>query len=215
MLRIGVTGHRPHRLVVSERLLARRVSRVLSGLAGAMSGAGWPGSPWLDINSPLAEGADQIVAREALALGQRVTALLPFSRRDYEATFDDKARVAAFRTLLKQASERLQLDGRPQHAEAGYVAAGDITVARSDLILTIWDGKPAEGRGGTPEILQNAIGWGIPVIWIDAVRDRKPVLLLRPRGGKGTPDLVRMARRAKPLERATYRMLVETFVQAS
>ena len=215
MLRIGVTGHRPHRLVVSERLLARRVSRVLSGLAGAMSGAGWPGSQSLDINSALAEGADQIVAREALALGQRVTALLPFSRRDYEATFDDKARVATFRGLLKQASERLQLGSRPKQAEAGYVAVGNLTVARSDLILTIWDGKPAEGRGGTPEILQNAIGWGIPVIWIDAVRDRKPLLLLSPRGGKGAPDLIRLARRAKPLDRATYRMLVEAFMRAA
>jgi len=214
MLRIGVTGHRPHRLVVSERKLARRVSRVLSGLAGAMSSAGWSGSPLLDINSPLAEGTDQIVAREALAQGQRVTALLPFSRRDYEATFDDKARVAAFRTLLKQASERLQLGGRPKQAEAGYVAVGDVTVARSDLILTIWDGKPAQGRGGTPEILQNAIVWGVPVIWIDAVRDCKPVLLLAPRGAKRTPDLSRLARRAKPLDKATYRMLVDAFTRA-
>lgn len=214
MLRIGVTGHRPHRLVVSERKLARRVSRVLSGLAGAMSSAGWSGNQFLDINSPLAEGADQIVAREALALGQRVTALLPFSRKDYEATFDDRARVAAFRALLKQAGERLQLGGRPRQAVAGYVAVGDVTVARSDLILTIWDGKPAQGRGGTPEILQNAIGWGIPVIWIDAVRDRKPVLLLGARSGKGTPDLLRLARRAKPLDKATYRMLVEAFTRA-
>jgi hypothetical protein len=215
MLRIGVTGHRPHRLVVSERKLARRVSRVLSGLAGAMSAAGWSGSPLLDINSPLAEGTDQIVAREAMAQGQRVTALLPFSRRDYEATFDDKARVAAFRTLLNQASERLQLGGRPQQAVAGYVAVGNVTVARSDLILTIWDGKPAQGRGGTPEILQNAIGWGIPVIWIDAVRDRKPVLLPLPRSGRGTIDLFRLARRAEPLDKAAYRMLVEVFTRTA
>ena len=200
---------------MSERKLVRRVSSVLSGLAGAMSAAGWSGSPLLDINSPLAEGTDQIVAREALAQGQRVTALLPFSRRDYEATFDDKARVAAFRTLLKQASERLQLGGRPKQAVAGYVAVGNVTVARSDLILTIWDGKPAQGRGGTPEILQNAIGWGIPVIWIDAVRDRKPMLLPLPRSGRGTTDLFRLARRAEPLDKAAYRTLIEAFTRTA
>ncbi len=210
MLRIGVTGHRPQRLVVSERKLARRVASVLSGLAKAMLAAGWSGGRLLDINSPLAEGADRIVAREALALGQRITALLPFPRADYEATFNDKVGIAEFRALLKQADERLQLSGRSERAEAGYVAVGVLTVARSDVILTIWDGKPAAGRGGTPEIIQNAIEWGVPVIWIDAARDRKPMLLMRPPKGNSALQLAKLARRARPLDRASYRALIES-----
>ncbi len=208
MIKIGITGHRPNRLKVPEKKLAARVRSVLTGLMKAASSGKSVDVPMLDIISPLAEGCDRIVARETLALGQRISAVIPFERRDYETTFGDAATTKEFRTLWKAASERTVLKGTLARAEAGYVAVGMVTLARSDLILTIWDGKPAAGRGGTPEILQNAIEWGIPIIWIHATEDRKPVLLLAGKRGETVPQLERLARKGRPLTVALYRELV-------
>lgn len=212
MINIGITGHRPHRLKVSERKLAARVRGVLKGLMAGAGASKSRSAPVLNIISPLAEGCDRIIAREALTLKQRLTALLPFARRDYETTFNDTTTTAEFRSLLKQADERVELKGSLKRAEASYVAVGMVTLARSDLIVTIWDGKPAQGRGGTPEILQNAIEWGIPIIWIDAVRGRKPMLLLAKRRGKTVPHLEGLAKRSKPLTAASYRAIVSAAV---
>ncbi len=208
MIKIGITGHRPHRLKVSEEKLGQRVAGVLHGMIAA-SGAASP-EPVLDIISPLAEGTDRIVAREALALGQNLTAILPFERRDYEATFSDRTTTKEFRKLWKAANERLTLDGLAKHTEASYVAVGMLTLARADLVLTIWDGEPAQGRGGTPEILRDALEWGLPVIWIHASEDREPVLLSA--GNEGTPlSLDQAAATARPVTQDTYQALVTQF----
>lgn len=214
MLAIGITGHRPHRLIVPRRRLSARVHSVLKGLVAAAAQAprGSPGrgasEAVLDIVSPLAEGCDRIVAHEAQALGQHLTAILPFAKSDYETTFSDAATTADFRSLWKVADTRLVLGGAIARPEPGYVAVGLVTLARSDIVLTIWDGKPAEGRGGTPEILQSALEWGIPIIWIHASKDCKPVLL-RAKSIRGkTPELGRVARRGIPVTAVTLRTLV-------
>ena len=205
MIRIGITGHRPHRLKVSDSKLSARVASVLIGLMKADGKKPGSSTPCLDIISPLAEGCDRIVARQALALQQRLTALLPFERGDYEATFGDASTTTEFRALWKASSERAVLKGLAKHAEASYVAVGMVTLARCDVVLTIWDGKPAAGRGGTPEILQNALEWGIPIIWIDALKDRNPVVLRAKARGKKPPLLDRVAQKTEPLTAALYR----------
>lgn len=202
MIGIGVTGHRPHRLQVPERALARRVRSVLGTLAAAARGGG------IEVVSPLAEGTDQIVACAALELGLPIAALLPFPRKDYEGTFDDRAATRRFRQLLASSHRRLCLGGTPRRSKAAYVAVGDVTLAQCDIVLTIWDGKPAQGRGGTPEILQNALEWDIPIVWIDAVEDRTPRIITRKARNKSVPDLMGSARRAADADRARLRDLV-------
>ncbi len=207
MIRLGVTGHRPNRLQLAETVLAARTRAVLEALIRA---APPDAAPAVDIQSPLADGADRIVAREALALGQQVTAMLPLEIGDYEKTFADAASAVEFRDLLAKSRGRIELAARHRHRTAAYAAIGMMTVARSDLILTIWDGKEAQGQGGTPEILQVALNADVPVIWIDAVRDREPTLVRAdPRvDGAACPALAAVARQAKPLTDAAYRALV-------
>lgn len=207
MIRIGITGHRPHRLKVPETKLAARVAMVLTALIEATGEPVRKSRPLLDIISPLAEGCDRIVAQRALALHQHVTALLPFKRRDYEATFADASTTKEFRRLWKASGERTVLNGLAKNAEASYVAVGMVTLARSDLILTIWDGQPAQGRGGTPEILQSALVWGIPIIWIHATEDRAP-LFLTASGRSSSASLELETKEANPLNPSTYRALV-------
>lgn len=215
MVVIGITGHRPHRLTVPRRRLSARIRSVLKSLVAAgakatrrSAGRSAPEAV-LDIVSPLAEGCDRLVAHEAQALGQHLTAILPFARGDYETTFSDAATTADFRSLWKAADKRLILSSAIARPEPGYVAVGFVTLARADIVLTIWDGKPAEGRGGTPEILQCALEWGIPIIWIHASKDCKPVLL-RARSIRGkAPQLGRVARRGVPVTAAILKRLVD------
>jgi hypothetical protein len=45
-------------------------------------------------------------------------------------------------------------------------------VARSDVLMTVWDGRPAAGHGGAPEVIEFALAARRAVVWIDAAQDR-------------------------------------------
>lgn len=195
ILSIGVTGHRRHRLKVPDGILMQRVFDVIRSL---QSVGNFENADSIQIISALAEGADEIVARVALNTGCRLTALLPFELKDYESTFSDSKHKSVFRHLMKEADAQIILPGSLRRANAGYVAVGVETLARSDVVLTVWDGAPAQGRGGTPEILQTALVRRLPIIWIDARTNRAPRLLHRKTFGP-CPRLENIAMRAKPL----------------
>jgi hypothetical protein len=48
-----------------------------------------------------------------------------------------------------------------------YLAAGKRVVDMSDVMVAIWNGKPAEGLGGTADIVQYALAQKKPVIHIN------------------------------------------------
>lgn len=209
MIRIGVTGHRPNRLKVSEKRLQRRVRAVLKHLIAIAGKPAARGEPVLEVISPLAEGCDRIVAREVLALDQRLTAIIPFSKRDYEKTFSAPEASKEFRELWKASAERVCLKGEAKRPEAAYVAVGNVTLARADVILTIWDGKPAAGRGGAPEILQNALEWGVPIIWVHAADGRAAKSIeINPRKKPAVLDAA--AKRARPVSLSALRKTLKT-----
>jgi predicted Rossmann fold nucleotide-binding protein DprA/Smf involved in DNA uptake len=118
--------------------------------------------------SSLAAGADQIVAVEALRQGGSVEAVLPCQA--YETTFDDPHRVV-FRDLLARATA---VDVLPftNPSEAAFMAAGEAIVAASDVLLAIWDGKPAAGLGGTGDVVKyaNEVAKPVHVIWPPGLR---------------------------------------------
>jgi hypothetical protein len=172
--RVGVTGTR----VISSKTEADLRARVsdclglirtrIAALAADPDLAPFyaPDKPLLRIISPLAEGADRLVAEQALALGYRLTAPLPFAQADYETDFPDS--VETFRALLAQAGEDvLALDGgRSGQEPRSYEAVGRLVVRHCDLLIAIWDGQPAKGRGGTAEIVRYAARHGQPIWWI-------------------------------------------------
>ncbi len=57
--------------------------------------------------------------------------------------------------LLARANEIIEMEARPSRAEA-YQAAGRYILEQSELLITIWDGKQARGRGGTGQIVSEA-----------------------------------------------------------
>lgn len=206
---VAVTGHRPNRLHVGEKTVRRRLDAVLH----AIRASGRGGAPrWIAV-SALAEGADRLFAHAALGLGFRLHAILPFPSAEYMQTFADRSQDADYRHLLAAAHERTELAGRLADAEAAYEAVGRATVAACDVLIAVWDGKGAAGRGGTPEIIDFALRQGKPVIWIDAAQQRLPRLMMAPRAGTGRrASMAALASRARPLRRRDVRKLAADIV---
>src|SRR5262249_10330644 len=50
--------------------------------------------------------------------------------------------------------------------EKAYELAGRAVVDRSDVMIVVWDGEPARGRGGTAEIYSYAQRWQKPILLI-------------------------------------------------
>jgi hypothetical protein len=132
----------------------------------------------LRLVSPLAEGSDRIVARAGLELRPSpfdLQCVFPFAADIYRHDFIERTEwespgsVEEFDELRRQASAVLELDSN-RTAPNAYVAVGLTTVRQSDILLAIWDQGEAQGPGGTPEIVLEALRANVPVIGIDARR---------------------------------------------
>ncbi|WP_146119117.1 hypothetical protein [Blastopirellula marina] len=112
-------------------------------------------------------------AREALTLGYKLTAVLPFAKSEFEQDFQpekalEEDSLQAFRSLLEKADPVFQLDGSRTNEGRAYGVAGRTVLFNSDLLIVIWDGERQNKPGGTEETLADAQQAGIPVIWIHA-----------------------------------------------
>jgi hypothetical protein len=113
--------------------------------------------------SCLAVGADQVFAEAALAAGLRLHAVVPCL--GIEATFS-AAELPGYQALLAAASRVTTLDFTAPSEDA-FDAAGRFVVSACDLLVAVWDGEPARGKGGTGDIVKHAREVGRPVIHID------------------------------------------------
>jgi hypothetical protein len=156
MTAIGMTGHQgltPD----TEILVARAIADELRGVRDLVG-----------ITS-LAEGADQIFAEHVLAAGGQFVVILPAA--DYIRTFSDNSARERYRRLLDSAIQVVHLPFATSSEDA-YWAAGREVVNRSDLLLAVWNGKPAGGLGGTADVVAYAREHGRPtvVIWPPGAR---------------------------------------------
>jgi hypothetical protein len=136
--------------------------------------------------SCLAEGADRLLAE--LVLGPpfhgTLHAVLPLERVDYQQDFTSEASTRQFQALFDQADEiifpppTLSLNqpssGESQGLAAGareaaYEWGGREVVDHCDVLVALWDGQPARGRGGTAEIVAHARQVGRPLVWVEVV----------------------------------------------
>lgn len=163
-LRIGVTGHR----------ILTATDRILEGIDLALQHAIHTfQAESVIIVSSLAEGADTIVVERAFQrVHAQLTAILPFSKNDYLEDFKTEESRTRFLSLLKKADQITELPPT-EDREASYRAAGVVVLQQSDVLLAIWDGKEAQGKGGTGEIVREARGRGVAISWIRA-GNRRP-----------------------------------------
>jgi hypothetical protein len=192
-LTLGVSGHRPNRdpkpgageessgPKFNPDKVRAAIDNFLKTLKAAVGDLDEAANEWFDSAPPvlamvssLAEGSDRIAAEAALANGLPLDVVLPCARDVYEQTFTDDSSRAEFETLLDKARARLilPLPGEPgadreaQLAQA-YESAGLTMLAQADILIAVWDGEPARGRGGTGDIVDDAARQGTPVIVID------------------------------------------------
>ena len=175
-LTVGVTGHRLAALEPERRpALTAEIGAILDLLEQSllsfqarMAGTGTfgEGPPTITLASPLADGADQIAAQSALERGWRLQAVLPFVREEYQRDFLNEDPAQTFSDLLGRADCVLELPGQRDDEPGAYLLAGRAVVAHCDLMIALWDGRPPRGRGGTAEVVESAIGAGVPVIHV-------------------------------------------------
>jgi len=122
--------------------------------------------------SCLAAGTDQLFAEVALGLGVAVVAVVPLD--DYERHFDDQP-LAAYRRLLTRC-EKIELGWRGD-PERGFLEAGKFIVNACDLMFAVWDGKRAEGLGGTADIVTYAQFRGRPIVHLNPFTEIVSTLL--------------------------------------
>ncbi len=189
VVQIGVTGHRPNRLSPDAAAgLPAQCEQVLQAIAALARRAydplrHSPQPPLLRILSPLAEGADRMVARAGLAQGADLQCPLPFHVEEYCRDFATEASRDEFRVLLAKASAVFQADGERGADALAYERIGRIVLEQSDFIIAIWDGEPAAGRGGTTQIVEEALAQSIPVVWLHASRQQAPCILVTGESG--------------------------------
>jgi hypothetical protein len=169
---IGVTGHRDLREEDREPL-ETQVCRIFADLQSH-----YPHTP-LVLLSPLAEGADRLVARVALEGGIRLIVPLPMPRELYEQDFQTEASCDEFNKLLQQAERwfELPLHGSNREGEAQiqdlardrqYARVGAYIALHSQILIALWDGQYTQKEGGTAQIVELQLQ-GVPGNHPDAV----------------------------------------------
>lgn len=160
---VGVTGHRE---LENEALLAKQVQLILEKIKQLLPPL--KNTPLVfNILSPLAEGADRLVAREVLKIpGSQLNAILPLEKDDYLKDFELPESKSEFGEFLTQAHRIKILSSGGSRTEA-YAQAGRYVVDRCDILIALWNGKLAAGQGGTAEIVRYAREEKCPLYWIN------------------------------------------------
>ena len=160
---IGVTGHRLNPDKLADPNLRQRIKTCLLGLQAKYT------NHQFTILSPLAEGADRLVAQLAMdILGASLQVPLPLPYDLYVQDFASKASQDEFKTLIGKAEfyyelpmkfgnvRELAISQEARDNEARnkqYALAGAYIVQRADQLIAVYDGKPAAGTGGTGQIV--------------------------------------------------------------
>jgi len=150
-MRVGITGHSnlvPDCIPAVQAALTEVLDQLDRPLVGVTC---------------LAPGADQVFARAVLALGGEVEVVLP--ALDYRerlkphqlAEYDELRAAATVVSVLPHMSSGRQ----------AYVAANERMLASVELLVAVWDGIPAQGKGGTADVVEQARASGVPieVVW--------------------------------------------------
>ncbi|MEH3036194.1 MAG: hypothetical protein PGN23_06840 [Sphingomonas adhaesiva] len=153
-MRVGVTGHQD-REGADWAWTGEAIRRALSHLPSPIEG-------W----SSLAVGADQLFARTVLELGGTIVTVVPGAW--YDGCFEGDG-LRAYHELLARGTYRT-LEGL--HGEDAFLQAGLKVAGESEMLIAVWDGEPARGKGGTADVVAHAVRTGKRVLRIDPVARR-------------------------------------------
>jgi hypothetical protein len=153
---VGFSGHRQIADMVGP---ARAIMEAVSELRHEAPG------DWIGLSS-VAAGSDQLFVQQIFDLGLSWHAILPLPRAQFEQDFRAQEWAIAAEFLAR--ADHVRVIGESASREDGYLDCGMETVNDADVLIALWDGLPARGKGGTAEVVEYAEALGKPVLIIDA-----------------------------------------------
>ncbi|MFJ9645024.1 hypothetical protein [Streptomyces sp. NPDC101206] len=153
-MRVGITGHRGLSAEVESRVRA-----MLTAAADEFD------ADELVAVSCIADGPDAWWAEAVLARGGHVEIVLP--AEEYREGLPEWHWPVYDR--LYSAAAEVHRTGMRSSDSAAHMAGSEVLVGLSDVLLAVWDGKPAWGYGGTADVVAYAERTGVPVrvLWPD------------------------------------------------
>lgn len=152
---VGFTGHRK---LDDPQLVANAIRSVFDELSATHG--------LLAAVSSTASGADTLFVEEVARRKLPYFLIFPFHEERFRQDFSqaDWDRVAAHFGAALSIDEVRDVDS-PQE---GYLECGVLTADRSDVLLAVWNGEAAAGKGGTGDIVEYARALDMPLIRIDS-----------------------------------------------
>lgn len=134
-MNIGVSGHQ-RRPEMPWHWIERTLRHELNQLQRPWSGY-----------SALAEGTDQIFGALVIEFGQTLNAIIPCEK--YESFLSGPS-LFTYQKLLRRSQQiPLRLTGDLQQV---FFDASRFIVDNATVMFIVWDGKPAQGLGGTADV---------------------------------------------------------------
>ncbi|MGB6545913.1 MAG: hypothetical protein WA871_07860 [Candidatus Acidiferrales bacterium] len=152
-LAIGFTGHRklPDE-AKSRKLVYDFLSQRKTAAPGLIYGV-----------SSVAAGADLLFCESCIQLEIPLHVLLPMPAEEFRNDFDADTWARAEHVM--QIAVSVEVTGGHQPRQERYYECGIQTVQQCQLLVTVWNGEPSHGMGGTEDIVSFARGLGMPVVW--------------------------------------------------
>ena len=154
-----VVGFSGHRQIAEPTKIATAIRNVLAELKTEAPGE------WIALSS-IAAGCDTLFARAAIESRVAWQAVLPLAPGEFSKDFS-AAEWREAEGLLAEA-EQVRVTSEAGAREEAYLDAGIETVHESDVLLAVWNGEPARGKGGTADVIDYARELGRPIVIIDA-----------------------------------------------
>ncbi len=184
VLSIGLTGHRD---IAMGGLAAEAIEHTVGDILGTLRRALAPAiaqqagyfsaaTPIMRLTTMGAEGADLLGTRAAGKCGVEISYVIPFALDEYRNDFSPTSAAVAVENMSRAAS-LLELPGRRDEGPRAYERANEIILSNIDLLLAVWDGQRAQGRGGTGDVVQAAVVKCIPIVVIDPRSPSAPTIL--------------------------------------
>ena len=178
VFRIGVVGHRPDKLSTKTmEALPSVLAKLFSTLDTEVRATFEKAGPMYDQNTPtairlvsgLAAGADLMAGETAQSLAWQTQFLLPESLQHFKVRLSSDEQLK-FEQIVSQSSSLTEVTvyGEEAITSAPHAALGQLLLQNIDLLVTVWDGAPGRGKGGTADLIAEALEMQIPVLWLDA-----------------------------------------------
>ncbi len=155
---MGITGHRVLRNEQVINFVKKQIKKTLLDIKQEQER--------IIVLTSIAEGADTLFTEIAIKLDLKFEAVIPYA--NYEEDFNTHASRQRYKNLLQQATKIHRLSFQKRSNKA-YLTSGKWIVSHCDLLIAVWNGLPAAGKGGTGDVVDFAMQEKLPIIHIHTI----------------------------------------------